>query len=243
MSAAPKHILKYTALYQTHYPTSSILLVTNSVPDLFYPSYLHAQRLIPAILAIESSLRVAIESNTPPKVLLHCFSNGGSNVATQLAASYYQKTGQPLPIRAMIIDSAPGTARFRSGVRAMAYSLPPGPVIRLLGTFLIWIFVILYAIFHEITRLENAITIIRRNLISKHFFNSSAARCYLYSKADELVAWQDVEEHADEAEAEGWSVSRTVFEDTPHAGHIRGSENERKYWAAVDLTWKRREME
>jgi hypothetical protein len=78
--------------------------------------------------------------------------------------------------------------------------------------------------------------IMRRQLNDDSLFNRRAPRVYLYSKADEMVGHDEVEEHADQAEAQGWKVTRVRFERSPHAGHIR--EDEGRYWRAVQDAWE-----
>jgi hypothetical protein len=58
-----------------------------------------------------------------------------------------------------------------------------------------------------------------------------AERCYIYAEQDELVAWRDIEEHAHEAEKEGWVVSTEKFERSGHVGHMRA--DPQRYWNTV----------
>jgi hypothetical protein len=84
---------------------------------------------------------------------------------------------------------------------------------------------------------DQLVTRVRKNLNDKTLFNPKAGRCYIYSKADDMVHWEDVKEHAEESKAMGWpNVEELRFKSSPHCGHIRGHEQE--YWGAVLATWK-----
>lgn len=78
---------------------------------------------------------------------------------------------------------------------------------------------------------------LRLGLSDKRLFAKEAPRLYAYSKADRMVWWEDVEEHANAAEDAGWEVDRVRFEESPHAGHIL--EDGERYWGAVRRTWEK----
>lgn len=56
-------------------------------------------------------------------------------------------------------------------------------------------------------------------------------RLYLYSKADRIVNWRDVGEHAQIARRAGCVVYMVLFRNSMHVAHIK--EDETKYWSAV----------
>jgi hypothetical protein len=62
-------------------------------------------------------------------------------------------------------------------------------------------------------------------------------RCYVFSKEDKIVKWEDVVEHADEAESIGWSVGEEEgFERSGHVGHL--VQDSDRYWRIVRKLWK-----
>lgn len=67
------------------------------------------------------------------------------------------------------------------------------------------------------------------------FSSLDARRCYVYSRSDKLVKWEDVEEHADEAERRGYDVRRTKFDATEHVSHMKTDRF--KYWTAMERLW------
>ena len=63
------------------------------------------------------------------------------------------------------------------------------------------------------------------------------ARSYVYSEADSLVHYRDVEVHADDAEAKGFVVvRRQKFVGSRHVAHARRYPDE--YWGLVRETWE-----
>lgn len=67
-------------------------------------------------------------------------------------------------------------------------------------------------------------------------FDKSVPRVYLYSRADQMVGFEEADEHANIAKAKGWDVTKVQFEKSAHCGHVR--EDETKYWAAIMEAWK-----
>ena len=64
-------------------------------------------------------------------------------------------------------------------------------------------------------------------------------RCYIYSKEDEMVSWENVEEHAAEAEGRGWRVRRELFVGSGHVAHARVDSG--RYWGVVQRVWESRD--
>lgn len=69
---------------------------------------------------------------------------------------------------------------------------------------------------------------------------SGVPRLYLYSKADKMVDWREVEEHARSAEECGASGRTELvrFERSEHVSHVR--EDAVRYWDAVRKCWEDR---
>ncbi|KAG6853728.1 hypothetical protein C0991_001966 [Blastosporella zonata] len=63
----------------------------------------------------------------------------------------------------------------------------------------------------------------------------STPRLYLCSRNDQVVAFYEVEAHAEDAKKAGFDVRFEAFEDTPHVSHAK-YEPER-YWGAVKAVW------
>jgi len=67
---------------------------------------------------------------------------------------------------------------------------------------------------------ENIITRVRRELNDPLLFPTQARRVYIYSKTDDMVDWETVEEHALEAEEDGVIVEKEMFDKSKHVGHL-----------------------
>lgn len=66
--------------------------------------------------------------------------------------------------------------------------------------------------------------------------NKRTPRLYIYSKTDELIQWQYVDDHINHLRRLGMDVQAEVFEDSPHVAHARTDPS--RYWTAVARLWK-----
>jgi hypothetical protein len=236
--AQARYIAKYTAEYQSLFPYTRIMVIATTTKDLCFRNSAQKQyRLKPAVERI-SSLEYLDASGTSAGILMHTFSEGGSNKACELAEAYFTITGKRLPISALCFDSTPGHPRYLRLCNALNKSLPPIPVLRhtglLLGSAVLGAIWISYRVFKGPE--NNVITRTRRRLLDPAHFDLSAPRCYLYSKDDTLIAWQDVCEHAGESKGKGIPVQEELFEGSGHVGHAR--QEPERYWRAVMATWQ-----
>lgn len=241
--ANSKHVAKYTTEYQRLFPSTRILVITTTAKDLcFRNSKRKQERLRPAVDRI-SSLEYLDTSGNDAGILMHVFSEGGSNKACELAEAYYTTTGKRLPVSALCLDSTPGHPRYLRLCKALNKSLPHIPVLRHTGlVFGSAALGALWLTYHLVKGSENnVITRTRRRLLDPKHFDLSAPRCYLYSKEDALIAWQDVCEHATESSHLGVPVTEELFEGGGHVGHAR--QEPERYWNAVMCTWRSSRME
>lgn len=70
----------------------------------------------------------------------------------------------------------------------------------------------------------------------KEFESTGARRLYLYSKEDDLILWEDIEQHAAETRQLGRGVDAEVFGGSGHVGHMRM--HPEQYWGAVARSWE-----
>jgi hypothetical protein len=228
MGAAPKHISKYIAGYQKLYPRSPILMLTNTIMDIIQRTrQSYKDKLRPAVRVI----REAAVARETPKILLHLFSNGGANLATSLAYFYRQKFDTPFPVSSMVLDSAPGVATYQRSIAAMSVGLPQFILFRLIGYIIMHMMCAAMWIGHHIFKQENAVSLIRRQLVDPTLFTISAPRVYIYSKTDKMVGWKDVEYNAHLAKQAGYKVRTELYESSTHVGHLR--DDPERYWNAV----------
>jgi hypothetical protein len=173
----------------------------------------------------------------PPKtkLLLHFFSNGGSFTSILIAKKYQEKMGKLLPATAVILDSTPGRGTYEATVRAFAVALPKNPVIRVIGILGIRMFFWLYYFAYLLRRKLDLVAQASKDLNTKTLMDVDTPRLYIYSEADDMVAWQSVEEHIEEAKKLGYTVESEKYLESSHCGHMMI--DEKRYWAAVQRLW------
>ncbi|KAF2677899.1 indole-diterpene biosynthesis protein-like protein PaxU [Lentithecium fluviatile CBS 122367] len=229
-AAAAKHIAKYTVAYQKLFPTARILLIRSYTADIFRTEPAYRRLSAPAVGVVKE------HTNTGGEVLVHSFSNGGGNQLNEFAKAWVRQEGSVLPMRAQVMDSSPGKGGWLRTHAAIMESLPRTWFWRLSGTVLVHLVLLSTFLVHKLTWKENPIVVMGRQMNDSTIFDVRTPRVYCYSRADVMVKDDEVEEHADHAEARGWAVKKVCFEKSPHAGHIR--EDERKYWDAVLEAWE-----
>lgn len=232
MNAPPRALAKYVVGYRRVAPAARIIFVLTSSNDfmLRITSSSQQARVAPAVEAIRTS-------TYPDKpVFLHMFSNGGVSTTTHLLAAYKKLTGKSLHISSMIIDSAPGMATVSAAMKAFSFAFPRMWILRFLSKMVLYTFLILHSVFRKLTRTLDAVARAREAINDGRLLTGVGPegcpeRCYIYSDADELVDWKDVELHASDAEDKGWLVHREKFLGTPHVGHMRVDPE--RYWTIV----------
>ncbi|KAL2215434.1 hypothetical protein M432DRAFT_593471 [Thermoascus aurantiacus ATCC 26904] len=86
----------------------------------------------------------------------------------------------------------------------------------------------------KITRAQDSATLAITAINDAKLFNgqvSAKKRCYIYSDADDLAHWRDMEAHAADAEAKGWVVECERSHGSPHVRHMRA--DPARYWGIV----------
>jgi hypothetical protein len=171
------------------------------------------------------------------ELLVHSFSNGGGTLLVEFAKMWVKRKGAPLPMRAQVMDSAPGKGGWKRSYAAIAVSLPRNLFTRVFGGVAIWGFLVCVFVWNTVLGKENAMVVMARLLNDAELFDVRAPRVYLYSKVDAMVGFEEVEEHVAAAERAGRRVRAVCFEGSAHAGHVR--EDEGRYWGAVMEAWNR----
>jgi hypothetical protein len=234
-----RHISKYASEYASMFPSSRMMVVTTSSKDFTFRSSARKQaRLEPAVAYISALQK--IPSLSKGGILMHVFSEGGSNKACELASAYHSTIGTRLPISAMYLDSTPGHPRYLRLCSALAKSFPPIPVLKQFATIIATVMLgIIWVLYHIIIGYDNnPVTRSRKQLLDPKLFDLTIPRCYLYSKHDALIAWQDVYEHASESMEHSGRVKEVLFESSGHVDHAR--REPKRYWDAVALIWQQR---
>lgn len=223
MSASRKAILRYASVYHDLFPEAKIIIMTNWPTDFMrYSVKQKLQRLKPAIAHIQGELN---------GVLTHVFSNGGLSIFRLLSKGYSAETGVLIPIKALILDSAPGLTTFKAGYRAFSQSLPSAFYLRLPALLGVVAFATAITVG---TTIGPSIDPLNKNwdfLHDEQRLDASIPRLYIYSEGDGIIDWRDVEKHADEARRKGREVVTQKIKDSEHVGHMRKDPD--TYWSAV----------
>jgi hypothetical protein len=231
--ARSRYVVKYTAKYAAMFPSSRIIVVATSPGDFCFRSSKQKQRRMKCL--VENLVRYGESGQL--RLLIHAFSEGGSNKAVELAEAYYGYCGRRLPAVALCLDSTPGQPCFRRLCNALSKSLPQHPLSKHTGLAVgavvlggMWFY---YCVFR--TYNDNPISKTRRQLLNPDRFDPSAPRCYLYSRSDPLVAWKDVRSHIQASVDQGVPATEVIFDETDHCMHAR--EEPLLYWGAIQQTW------
>ncbi|KAF1917415.1 indole-diterpene biosynthesis protein-like protein PaxU [Ampelomyces quisqualis] len=227
--AAAKHIAKYTIAYQKLFPSSRILLVRCFTRDYFRRTKEYSSLLKPAFDLINE------HTQSGGEMLVHSFSNGGGNQVNELAKTWKAQLGTVLPMRIQVLDSCPTKAPWMKSHAAISASLPKTWFWDWFGSALVHLLLLCTAIAWTLTGKENKGIALYRQLNDTLVFDKTVPRVYIYSHADVMVGFKEVDEHADIASTKGWNVTKVKFERSSHCGHVR--EDEKKYWTVILEAW------
>jgi hypothetical protein len=248
--ALPKYTAKYLAAHHARHPRAQILLLRSNIADMQHTPYsTQRKRLLPVVDLIEALQSPHSQPSSPSpqeetkkktkekKILLHVFSNGGSNTAVQLASAWRQTHSSPLPVRAMVLDSAPGSSSLHLAARAITSSFPPRQ--RWWVTIAVYLFVLpLVALPAFFPGAQGyLIDVLRARLNDPAYFPREAGRVYMASPGDGLVLMGDVEAHCAAARVAGYGAVVVRFGGSGHVAHVR--EDEGRYWGGVWGLWER----
>ncbi|RDW59045.1 hypothetical protein BP5796_11969 [Coleophoma crateriformis] len=231
-AAQPRHISRYVKTYQSIFPGTDILILQTSIPDMVYRPYSVQQtKLYPAV-------PIVVKHSQQPdhEILLHMFSNSGAHTACQLAHAHRSKTGTGMKVGAMILDSTPGMNTFQIITDGFIAGMPSTPVVREILSLLIYGLVGAITAKEAITRDEHFIQRLRKDLNNEQCFQSERGRVYIYSKADTITPWENVERHAENArDITAGKVRLELWEESPHVSHM--SRDSERYWEIVRQIW------
>ena len=227
MAAHPKHITRYADRLVLDHPESIVVLITTSVREFITLGESRwSERLDPIIELLLAH---------PSVPLRGCiYSNGGACALNNLARAYRARTGIPLEVKGLVLDSTPGSPELRIGHRAIMLSLQPPYWAYHITHFILWIYLGLYWLYMALPGTENPVEVVRDRLNDTRLFQPRGGRVYVYSKADQLVPWDWVESSAKEAEQKGWEVRLEEFKGSKHVAHA--VVDKERYWKIVQDT-------
>lgn len=246
----PKHVAKYADGYHDLYPNSRIIVVLCTLIESMYQSISrHSRAMQPVIDA--TFLTKDKKSNTElDHILIQIMSNSGavSFLATLLAYKNFRISmgntdPEPLPHTLLVCDSVPGSfsfwpnlARWSRALALVSVSWVPLPAILLQS---LWAtFLVTTEVFFWVSgwKEDQVGRILAEGIRDPKVMSTRVPRLYLYSKGDELVSWEDVEEHVAVARGRGYKCFVERFEESPHVGHMRRYPE--RYWGAIKRAWE-----
>ncbi|TVY45235.1 hypothetical protein LSUB1_G001782 [Lachnellula subtilissima] len=231
MGVGPKsrYLKSFYSHYHTLYPSARIIAVQSLIEFFIYTGNETRHNLVKPVVA-------AINSDPAPekKILVHLVSNGGAVGFTDVCRLYKEETGNVLPVKAIILDSAPGESSLITGFHAFATALPKG-LLWYPGAALMAMWLGPWAVFRAIFGHQHILDKARMYLNDWTVVDKNACRLYVYSAADKLVLPGPIEEHAREAEAQGVNLQLLKEGDIPHLqAMMRDTE---RYWNYVSELW------
>lgn len=114
MNAFPKHIEYYTKTYMALYPNARIIQVTINTQQFLFQSETTRRREVQ-----EAVTALLARPQAEERLLVHALSNGGARRVYNISGAYREATGKPLPLKAFVVDSAPGIPQFRRDIHAL----------------------------------------------------------------------------------------------------------------------------
>jgi hypothetical protein len=236
-----KYITNYITNYQTIFPSSKILLISSPMKSVILAERRKSARkaLASAVEYIRANSDTVTNGKGPSRVLFHVFSNGGSINLSHLRTAFEETTGTPLPPHIIVFDSCPGLHTYERGRYAFASWAPSGPTRFLvalpLATFLVFLY---WLAFNPWGRQDTLARVAAEHNVRERSPHERA-RSYVYSKEDDMIDWQHIEQHAEDARVQGFHVVKAErFEGSKHCAHMRSDES--RYFNVVTETWRSR---
>ncbi|KAI2462974.1 DUF829-domain-containing protein [Annulohypoxylon bovei var. microspora] len=236
----PKNVAKYADGYHQLFPKARILMVISSTLAAIYESLEQRTR---AMLPIVDAVFPTPADFSEKKIILHAMSNTGGIYAAATLHAFKQRYGEDkaLPHHLCVSDSTPGSVVFSTEVGRWSRAVALGT-----AKWFPWPFVVTqklwWTVMYAIHLLERAVGREASGVSSCRAFldhgmaTPRAHRLYMYSKADDLIWWEDVEAQAAIAKSKGYTTIMEMFDNSPHVGHMRMHPD--RYWRAIENNWK-----
>lgn len=226
--AKSRHIEKYTSLFSELYPEAKIILVETGVADFFWRPEQTQRKLVEPVVKI-------LGESADDTLLVHVMSNAGSTRWAKINKLYFQSTGRTLSSAVTVLDSAPGRAHFKQTWASLRQSLPRAPLPRMVLGFVLGTVLCIMHLGMLVLPGPDVYDSMRAQMNDTTAAVKGIRRCYIYSENDEIIGWEDVEEHAKDAQRKGWSVEQVKFQGSTHVGHLK--QDPEMYRQAIVRTW------
>ncbi len=141
------------------------------------------------------------------------------------------------PPCAIILDSSPGGSGLSNAIHAFT-TLIKNPIMRTAAKVLVCLLYVYGFFVGPFIGRRTALQKVQDGLYNPRvlpWVDERTPRLYMYSRADDMVPWDQVQQHAERTRGLGWDVRTEVFEDSPHVAHARAYPE--RYWHAVKSLW------
>ncbi|KAL6823243.1 DUF829 domain-containing protein [Trichoderma camerunense] len=242
----PKNLVKYADGYRNLFPCSTQIVVLAPISKAMWSNLdqrtLSMRPVIDAIFPKESE-DDEDSQKVEDRVLAHIMSNtGGINYAATLNA-YRLVHDKPMPHHLLVLDSTPGSVimtRENLGrwSRAMALGTAnwfPWPFA---VTQTLWAGFLCGNRFIEwVIGKEPAPAFSVKAVINPYYETKDTRHLYIYSEDDDIIPYQDIEEHIAQARKRGYKSDNHMFKGSGHVRHMQMFNEE--YWGAIGTSWNR----
>ncbi|XP_072919091.1 transmembrane protein 53 isoform X2 [Hemitrygon akajei] len=210
-----KHLAKYSYIYKNQ--GCVVLRYPTPWQQIFFPGILSKNLHYTARKLLDLLFDIGIEEHP---ILFHVFSNAGSMLYCQIVELFNQTETKyaTLNVVGAIFDSAPGDKNLLGGIRALNTVLSPSINI-FVRCFAILIFTstaFFRVLFYPVTR-----------FISLSFYDALKAepsrwpQLFLYSKADEIISYKDIERMIKARKLLNIEVQSMDFITSQHVSHFK----------------------
>ncbi len=208
-----KHLAKYSAIYQSK-GYATIRYTAPPEQHFYQPEKLRET----SVKILELIFDLGLEDSP---IFFHVFSNGGCALyrhITETVHGFFAGDLGELNIAGCVYDSCPTVPTLRSGIRAMSASDPKAGFFTKLIRILLFVILNFLSIFIPSTWEARKV---RKTYIKA--LKEDLARfpqLFLYSKADKLCPWKDIEDVIAARGQLGVDVRQICWEDSAHCSHL-----------------------
>ncbi|KAJ5542905.1 hypothetical protein N7535_005327 [Penicillium sp. DV-2018c] len=239
----PKHVAKYSDGFHELYPSARIIVILSKT---FQATNQAEEDRIQAMMPVVDTIfptPTGSGGNDKERLLVHAMSNTGAIFAAAVVMAYQRRHGddKPFPHELLVLDSTPGSLHFASQAGRWSRAMAVGT-----AKFFPWPFVVTQGLWYAflwgtylwgvLRGLEPSGKWANRIFTDKSRVTTDTSRLYLYSKEDEIIGYEDLEENAAHVKSLGYNVDLEMFEGSAHVGHMRL--HPEQYWNKISSAWK-----